>query len=302
MKLAIIDCGTNTFTLNLFQLNPPNNFECIGKERHYIELAEAGIKTIGTAPFNRGVQAFESFKRFMDQHPQTPVIATGTAALRQASNAQDFVTAAYQASGIQIQIISGNKEADLIYQGVRLAAPIGTQPSLIMDIGGGSVEFVLANQEQVLWAKSYPVGVAVLFNAFQDGNPISLAAQQKLSAYLKNATIDLLEQLAAHPIEYLIGASGSFDVIDTLAGHKTANNKFSVIPAAGFQALQQRLVNSTFEERLAMQQVSPTRAKLIVMSVLLTDFVHEQTGRPIMIASDHAMREGLVCEFLAQGQ
>lgn len=299
MKIAIIDCGTNTFTLSLFEVDASKQFKRSLKDRHYVELAEEGMQKIGPKAFQRGLNAFEAFHDLLKSDPETKTIAIGTAALRSASNSSEFLDAVEAVSGIRIQIIAGDREADLIYKGVRSAAPLGPTPSLIMDIGGGSVEFIIANQDQVYWAKSYPVGLAVLFHKFHYSDPIQANQIKDLNAYLEQALFDLLEQLSAHSIEHLIGASGSFDVLDQMNGSKDEAALFGFIEMDSFHKIYQQLVASDYEERLRTENLSSTRAKLIVMSVLLIQFVHQKIKTPNLVVSDHAMREGLVYELLA---
>jgi exopolyphosphatase/guanosine-5'-triphosphate,3'-diphosphate pyrophosphatase len=298
MKIAIIDCGTNTFTLNFFEVGPSNQFTRSLKGRHYVELAEEGINEIGPKAFKRGVDAFQAFHEFLKTEPDTKTIAIGTAALRRASNSNDFLAAVEAISGISIQIIAGDKEADLIYKGVRLAAPLGPIPSLIMDIGGGSVEFIIADQDRVYWAKSYPIGVAVLFKKFHHSDPINNTDSNALNDYLEQTLSDLTEQLSIHSIEHLIGAAGSFDVLDSMNGAKEETALFGFISKASFLSICEQLVNSDYEERLRTENLSSTRAKLIVMSVLLIKFIHQKTKTANLVVSDHAMREGLVYELL----
>lgn len=299
MKIAIIDCGTNTFTLSLFEVNASKKFTRSLKDRHYVELAEEGIDQIGPKAFKRGITAFKAFYAFLKNDPSIKTIAIGTAALRRASNSHEFLEAVEKVSNIRIQIIDGDREANLIYKGVRAAAPLSSTPSLIMDIGGGSVEFIIANQNQVYWAKSYPIGVAVLFKKFHRSDPINLENIKGLNDYLEAQLSGLIEQLSAHSIEHLIGASGSFDVLDHMNGAKAETALFGSIEADDFARICQQLVDSDYEERLRTENLSATRAKLIVMSVLLIKFIHQKVKRPNLVVSDHAMREGLVYELLA---
>lgn len=298
MKIAVIDCGTNTFTLSLFEIDLKGHFKRTFKDRHYVDLAEEGINTIGPKAFQRGVDAFRSFGCFLQDYPNIKTIALGTAALRQASNQATFIEAAKAVSGITIQVIDGAKEASLIYKGVRLAAPLGESPSLIMDIGGGSVEFIIADNQQVYWAKSYPIGVAVLFDQFHQSDPINTMEIQALNQYLEVMLADLVALLPSYPIEYLVGASGSFDVLDNMIGSKEAGQPFGYIDAKDFDVTQKQLIGASFEQRLKMKNLTSTRAKLIVMSVLLIDFIHKKIDTAHLIVSEHAMREGLVYEFL----
>lgn len=296
--ITVIDCGTNTFTLSLFEIKKSGKFKRINKLRHFVELAEEGILAIGPKAFERGLEAFRAFQLFLKDYPDSPVFAMGTAALRRASNGAEFVKAAKAVSGIEISIIDGDREAWLIYKGVEKASPLSSQASLIVDIGGGSVEFIIANNKQLFWAKSYPIGNSVLFKKFHHSDPIADSEIQALEEFLEHELQDLFEVLKQHSIEHLIGASGSFDVLDSLVGLKIKEEYFGYIEMEDFDKLHQWLIKTTLEERLALQKLPPTRAKLIVMSVSLIYFIQKKLQIPRLTASDYALREGVVAEML----
>ncbi|MGH1335092.1 MAG: hypothetical protein ACRBFS_03115 [Aureispira sp.] len=294
MEVAVIDCGTNTFTLNLFQVDEKGQFKRIDNMRHYVELAAEGIDKIGKNAFERGVEAFRAFHHLLQQYPQAQVHALGTAGLRRATNSPAFIQAAKQVSDIKIDIISGEKEARLIYEGVRHAAPLSERPSLIMDIGGGSVEFIIGNQQTLYWAQSYPIGVAVLYERFQKSDPIKAEDKAALKAHLQSILADFIQILTQYKIEHFIGSSGSFNMLDQLAGTRVEGSAHSFINRTAFEAVTQQLVQSNYADRLLIPNLKATRAKLSVMSALLIEFVQEHLPTNQMIVSDHAMREGLL--------
>lgn len=296
--ITVIDCGTNTFTLSLFEIKSPTKFKRINKLRHFVELAEEGIHAIGPKAFARGLEAFKSFHAFLKDYPDSPVFAMGTAALRRAANRDEFIKAVKEVSNIDISIIDGDKEAWLIYKGVERAAPLSEKPSLIMDIGGGSVEFIVANEKELLWAKSYSIGNSVLFEKFHRSNPVATSEIQALETFLKVELQDLFEVLKQYSIEHLIGASGSFDVLDTLVGLKVKEEHYGYIEMDDFDKLHDWLIHTTLEERLALQKLPPTRAKLIVMSVCLIHFIKNKLAVNQLVASDYALREGVIVEIL----
>ncbi len=303
MQVAVIDCGTNTFTLSLFEAKVDGTMQRIDKDRHFVELATEYLDQIGPLAFERALKAFRSFKKFLKRYPNAIVHALGTAALRRASNSDALVQAVHDVSGIEIDIIDGDVEASLIYRGVRQAAPLGATPALIMDIGGGSVEFIIANASQVFWAKSYPIGLAVLYEGFQKSDPLLPEHQKQLKGFLTETLSDLLAILAEHKLEHFIGASGSFDMLEQLTGFRQDGAMHSHIDIGDFLAVGEQLVGSSLDQRLSIPNLKPTRARFSVMSVLLILFIQQQPAlRHLrhLIVSDHAMREGMV-ERILQG-
>src|SRR5205807_1553936 len=104
-------------------------------------------------------------------------------------------------------------EAELIYLGVRQAVKLDMHPVLIMDIGGGSTEFIIANQEKIFWKQSFPLGCSVLKQRFHHHEPIAAAEQVNLVCHLQNELQSLAQQIQNFPVKHLIGASGSFDTL-----------------------------------------------------------------------------------------
>ena len=114
----------------------------------------------------------QHFASILETHQVKKVRAIGTAALRTAQNGSEFIKKTYQLTNIQIELITGAEEALWIFRGVAQAIP-KMGPSLIMDIGGGSVEFILTKENQVTWSQSFPIGVAVLKKQFHHNDPIT---------------------------------------------------------------------------------------------------------------------------------
>ena len=146
--------------------------------------------------------------------------AIGTAALRTASNGQAFVREVEARTGIVVTLISGLEEAQLIHRGVMQALPPGREKKLIMDIGGGSVEFIIAGSKNVFWYDSFPIGVAILFNRFHKSDPIRKEEIIAVRRFLEEQLRPFLLVLEEYSIPDLIGASGAFDTIGEMAPRK----------------------------------------------------------------------------------
>ena len=151
-SIAILDLGTNTFHLLIAEINE-NSPELIFQETIAVKLGEGGMRDgmINVSAFDRGVSAIRQFKTSIDHYGVFQIKAFATSALRSASNSEDFIKKILTETGIKIEIIDGNREAELIFSGVRSAINMKDQSSLIMDIGGGSVEFIICDQDQIFW-------------------------------------------------------------------------------------------------------------------------------------------------------
>ncbi len=297
---AVIDLGTNTFHLLIAEASNSGIFKELYRKRIYIKLAEDGINTIGLAPFDRALNALLSFKNILDQYDVKTVKAIGTAALRTASNGPDFIQKVFKETGIQIQLIPGDREADLIYKGVIQAVPLSKETGLIMDIGGGSVEFILADQDGVKWAQSFPIGVAVLYNKFHKKDPISPSEIDILEKFLEDILAPLFQEILVHKPSILIGASGTFDVLENLLCKEKLTPIHGVVNVSDFYPFFQQQIKTTIQERLAMKDIPNNRAEMIIVALVLIEFILGKTDIKTISVSEYALKEGMLKELISE--
>ena len=157
MKTAIIDLGTNTFNLLIVEGNTT-----LFKTKIAVKLGQGGITKgyIAEAPFQRGFEALKKHLQTIEKYQADRTLAFATSAIRSTRNGVDFVVKVKTELGLHIEVIDGNKEAELIYLGVQQALDLGDSNKLIMDIGGGSTEFVICNKKEIFWKQSFQLGAA----------------------------------------------------------------------------------------------------------------------------------------------
>ena len=304
MRLAVIDTGTNVFHLSIVEKSE-NGFQKVFKNMESVRLGENGITTnaISKKSFERGVAVFKMFKRICDVHQVQKIIATGTAALRLANNANDFLAAVKTETGITIQIISGDDEAKLIWNGVKHALDIGLETSVIIDIGGGSVEFIIGNKADIFWKQSLNIGVTVLIEKYKIADPITATDILNVEAYLNSMLQDVVTACAQYQPKLLIGSSGSFETFASLIGYQfydedvLYNQTSYTYELADYSKIHQQLLNSTQEQRLAMKGMLPMRADMIVMASLVLNFVIKKLNISEMKLATYSLKEGMICNY-----
>lgn len=301
MRVAVLDLGTNTFHLLIAESHDAGGWHFLTRKKIFVKLAEEGIHRIGEAAFGRALDALRVFKAELRTAGVLPaqVRAFGTAALRTADNAPEFLDEAANIIGVRPETIPGEREAELIYKGVRQAVPFPDNRVLIMDIGGGSVEFIIADRREVYWQQSFPVGVAVLRQAFHYNDPITQDEIQLVEDHLETALTDLWQALENFPSPTLVGASGTFDVIDLfLLDAAEKPDLYGIIPVQDFYPLYQKLVESTIAERRAMPKLPDERVEMVVVAVVLIRKVLQKAGTGEIYTSAYAMKEGMLAEML----
>lgn len=279
MRFAVIDLGTNTFHLIIAE-TVNGKFELLYKTNVPVKLGEGRINEniIIPAAFQRGVEALKDFRKTIDKFGVDKLRATATSAVRSANNGQEFVTAVKNEALIDIEIISGDEEAALIYEGVKLSGAI-KNPSLIMDIGGGSIEFILCDTQSLIWKKSYNIGAARLLQQFFKSDPISDNDKNAILYHIQNQLEELFEICEQHQPQTLIGSAGAFETFAELVIRKNKLDKsIDTLKTYDFNyddyiSTTLEIINSTHQQRAEMEGIIPLRVDMIVIAALITNYV-----------------------------
>jgi exopolyphosphatase / guanosine-5'-triphosphate,3'-diphosphate pyrophosphatase len=305
-RLAALDLGTNTFHLLIADVSDAGIQKVVHNEQKHVKLGEGGINkgTIASEAFHRGLEALSVFAKTIEEHHVEVVKAVGTAALRSAINGIEFVEQVKANTGINIQIIDGDYEAQLIYLGVKQSFELSAT-CLIMDIGGGSVEFIIADQSGLKWKKSFPIGAAKLMEKFHHTDPISIADIQSIHRHLDSVLRDLKTAVSEHAPRTLVGSAGAFETFAALCQTKTGGVQFPVDKTFffGIHELKEVLSDiqrSTHAERAINQDILPVRTDMIVVASVLTNYIIDQLAFEEVILSTFALKEGLLLDAFSE--
>ena len=306
MRLAIIDIGTNTFKMMIVDVSDQSEIKLVYKEKIPVKLGEGGINNdvISHSPFLRGLKALKTIKTKLDRNNVDKVMAFATSAIRSADNGKEFVRRAKLEAGIDIEVISGDREAELIYYGVQKALDIGEERSLIMDIGGGSTEFIIADKDKIYWKHSFNLGAARLLEAINPSDPITKSEIKKLKAYLDEKLDLLWSAVELFPLKTLIGSSGSFDSLAEMIYYKFNTEENPLIKTeyhfdlAYFEFIYRSIIESTIEKRFKMKGLAAMRVEMIVVAVVMIKFVFKKLALKKMRLSTYSLKEGVMYEFM----
>lgn len=306
MVFAVIDLGTNTFNLLIAETLPDNTFKRLFNTKVAVKLGEGTINSgyIADAPFQRGISALKKYQQYILDYNVEKEFAFATSAIRSASNGPDFVKAAREEAGISVTVIDGDEEAELIYYGNRMAVNMSENVSLIMDIGGGSTEFILANRDTIFWKKSFKLGAARLLERFKPCDPITDEEIRAFHEYL-NVELQSLREAVKHyqPLE-LIGSSGAFDsVVDLIGGEfdrpliSEAQTEYH-LSLGEYMLISEKIKASTLQERYQMPYLIHMRADMMVISIMLIDHVLKELNLSVFRASTFSLKEGVISKKL----
>jgi exopolyphosphatase/guanosine-5'-triphosphate,3'-diphosphate pyrophosphatase len=309
MRLAIIDIGTNTFNLLIAEVQPQGSYHVIFKTKIAVKLGEGGINKgiIQPAAFQRGIDALKEYHTKTESLHVQVIHAFATSAIRSASNGQDFVKSVFAETGIEIQVITGDREAELIYYGVRNAVKMQETYSLIMDVGGGSTEFIIANKHRIIWKQSFNLGAARLLDAFHESDPITPVEIERLRAHLMKELLPMFDAVSQYPVTELIGSSGSFDSLAEMIAHRfqhlhtlegKTEYKFNLDHS---EDIYQLIVHSTRAQRLKMKGLIEMRVDMIVVSAIFVRLILTELDLGHMRLSTYSLKEGVLWELIHKG-
>jgi exopolyphosphatase/guanosine-5'-triphosphate,3'-diphosphate pyrophosphatase len=291
---AIIDLGTNTFHLLITREK-----ETLHELRRPVRLGQGGINQgrITEEAIERACQCLTDYKQVAVDYGVSKIIAIGTSALRNAKNANHFVSEIFRTTGIDIQIISGEQEAELIYQGVRSGMDLGSNHSLIVDIGGGSVEFIIANRTEIFWKQSFEVGGQRLIERFHVSDPIRSEEIIAINQYLDDALGQLKAAMRKYTPDVLVGSSGSFDTLSEIyCMHQQIPYKpdgESPITMDFLFATMESILEKDRYARMQIPGMIELRVDLIVVGAVLIKKLFEMWNFSDVRVSSYSLKEGV---------
>lgn len=303
-KAAIIDMGTNTFHLLLVEITK-DGFRTLYKEKIPVKIGQQGISenTIHPDASKRAHHTLGHFRNLIDGEGIKNIYAFATSAVRNAQNGSEFVEEIKKQHGINVNVIDGDQEAHLIYEGIRFSGSLNDENSLMMDIGGGSVEFIIGNEEEALWKQSFEIGGQRLLDLFHYHDPILAEEVIKLTSYLKERLTPLIVALETYRPKRLVGASGTFDTLTdmylaSLHISKAKSQKVFHLPRNEFERLAQKLVTLNKKERLKIPGMIPMRVDMIVVASCLIEFILQYVDTPELVCSNYALKEGVIANLI----
>ncbi|MFD2569835.1 phosphatase [Spirosoma soli] len=309
MKQAIIDLGTNTFHLFIAE-KKADTYHTLFRESRPAKIGQAGINqgVITEEAIGRALGVLTYFRQVLDSHHIAPdqVVAIGTSAIRVAKNQAAFIDRVQQATGIPIRVIDGAQEAEYIYQGVRAAGALTDTMALVMDIGGGSVEFILGNQTRIFWKQSFEIGGQRLRERFMTGDPISPASIRRLHDFFQEQLVPLANAVHQYQPVMLAGSSGSFDTLVDMwymheRGHLPSPDQTTFeLPVAEFYRAYKLLITRNHAERMQLPGMIELRVDMIVVAVCLIDYVLKTYGIRQIKTSTYSLKEGVLATMTEQ--
>ena len=304
--LAAIDVGTNSIHLVVARPAGNRRFEILEREKEVVRLGRGSsdMKTLAPDAIDRGVDALQRMRRIADAHGAA-VMAVATSAIREASNRDEFLARARDDAGVDVQVISGAEEARLIHLGVLQAVPAFDRRLLLVDIGGGSTEFLVGHGGEVLAARSLKLGAIRLTERFFSGDRIRPSQIDECRQYVRAFLAPVARDVRRLGFEVAVGSSGTITNIAQMvalrrggSAQDASNLEFS---ADELHEVVEAVVGAdTAKARGRIPGLDGNRVDIIVGGALLLEQAFGELRIGAMVVSDYALREGVLLDVLQQ--
>jgi exopolyphosphatase/guanosine-5'-triphosphate,3'-diphosphate pyrophosphatase len=302
MKAAILDLGTNVYNLLIAEIQKNSCIiQKVVKEPSFTGAGGFSNPSISPEAAENSLYAIKRIMREIEKEKGVEIVkAFATSVFRDASNGRDFADEIKKVSGIDVEIITGEREAELIYKGVRESILIYDEKVLICDIGGGSNELIIAGKNDIYWLKSFNLGVVRLREMFNKTDPIGPGEVSALQQYLRKELKPLTEACLKYHPRLMIGTSGSFDTLrDILCPDNDGALPAMELEIPALKKLHEKLLASTREERMKIHGMSPFRVDYIVTGSIFIQEVIKCCSITGLWQSAYSLKEGYMAELAA---
>lgn len=303
MVHAAIDLGTNSFHLLVARLEADGRFDVVAKEKENVRLGSGSGDMSELTPdaIERGIQTLRRFRQVADSFG-AQVSAVATSALREAANRSVFVTRARDEAGVDVDVVSGVEEARLIHLGVIQALPLFDEQILVVDIGGGSTEFLVGRGQDVRSAHSTKLGAIRLTDRFFPKGVVSKGAAAECRTHVRSFLVPTIRRVREYRPFIAVGSSGTINTVARMVVAKRGGDPDA--PTNGVTFTRDELggvVSDVLSAkrpagRADLAGLDERRQDIIVAGAVLLEQILEGLAIDEMTVSEAALREGILLD------
>jgi exopolyphosphatase/guanosine-5'-triphosphate,3'-diphosphate pyrophosphatase len=303
--ISIIDLGTNTFNILITEVEENGSWKPVFRNSMPVKLGRGGINrhAIAQDRFIRGLDTMMIYAQTLKNYGCEEVYAYATAAVREAVNGTNFVDEVLKKSGVKVTVIDGLVEAELIHRGVVQTIHDKSATSLIMDIGGGSTEFILSRNGNILWKESFPLGVSRISEVLELPDPLGKEGESQLKKLLRESLEPLMMACKDVKVDALVGASGSFNTMAAILLNRNGavaeeGHLATIFKIDEFRTFMHQILSMRYEQRLAIKGMHPMRADTLHISAFFVNYILKELNIEHLFQSTYALKEGALQRLL----
>ncbi|AIQ96644.1 Ppx/GppA phosphatase family protein [Prochlorococcus sp. MIT 0801] len=310
-RVATIDIGTNSTHLLIAKLERKlNTFSIELAEKSTTRLGERDPQTgeLTSLAMNRAFSTLTRFKDLSESYKVESLIIAATSAVREAPNGKKFISEIKKKIGLDVELISGAEEARLIYLGVLSGMQFENKPHLVLDIGGGSTELILADSAEARALTSTKIGAVRLQREFIKKDPISSQTELFLRSFIRGSMESAIDKVSKRievgETPVLVATSGTAMAIGALLANKENHIQSKLqgykIQKNNLDVIISQLIKMTPSERSQLSSLSERRSEIIVPGALILQTIMTMVNVNEIILSERALREGLVVDWMCR--
>lgn len=297
MRVAAIDCGTNSIRLLIADIDR-DNFREVSRDMEIVRLGQGVDKTGEFHPdaIARTLAAVDKYANEIARRGVTKIRFCATSATRDAKNRSLFVEGVRQRLGVEPEVISGTQEAELSFLGATKDLPDALAPFLVIDIGGGSTEFVLGTRK-VLAARSVNIGCVRMSERHFVKDPVSSHEIEAARADIQSAIAEAAKDVDIKAAKTLVAVAGTATTVAAAALELASYDRYAIhlsrISAEKSAKVSQMFLSMTRQERASLGYMHPGRVDVIAAGALVLSEIMKATGAQEFIASESDILDGI---------
>ena len=302
LRIAAIDVGSNSLHMVVAQADPDGSLTTLWRMKEMVGLGRISFpsKRLSADAMERAMATLRRFQQAARARGCEKILAVATSAVREAENGGDFLRRARRELGVTVKVVSAKDEARLIYLGVRHAADLSTRPHFILDIGGGSVEFIVGDKTKPLLLESRKLGAARMTAQFVKTDPISPEDLKALSTHFEKELSPVCESVLALKPVAALGTSGTLENLSAMCAAADKNEPNGVIERDALSRLLTKLIESRAKDRATMQGLDDQRKDQILAGALLVSELLRRLNLNEIRVCKSALREGILLDYLSR--
>ncbi len=304
-RVAAIDIGTNSVHMIVAELRK-RTYRVVDKEKEMVQL---GLGSLDGAPLNddaieRAVTALRKMVEVARGWKVDEIVAVATSAVREAPNRREFLRRVRDDVGIRVRVISGEEEADYIYRAIRSAVDLDGSTALCLDIGGGSVEFIVGTASEIFFTASEPLGALRLAQRFRLEDKPAATDVEACRQFIRQHVKRLHKRIRPLGIDVAIGTSGTIQALANLvvAAEDSSGSALRALPREGVDTIVDTLCNTSARERIDRLTLDEKRAHNIVAGAIVLQEIMKALDIASLLACPVAIREGIIESRLTESR
>ncbi len=306
-KLAVIDIGTNSIHMVLAEILPDASFKILDRFKDVTRLGNGvfATKRLSDDTMTRALEVLKTLVTLARNKGFERIVAVATSAVREAQNGGDFVALIMEQTGLRVRVISGTEEARLIFLGVKNSIALPDGPTLVVDIGGGSVELVVGNRDGLIHGKSLKLGAIRLAEQCLPKTPPSESMMRDLEMVVLTHLRDALSSFKIKKFHTLVATSGMAGNVGEVVhlrqtGRPLPQHNLATVLLKDIRSLEAELARSSVKARLAIPGLDPKRIDTLLPAAVVLRCLSELSGLNEVTLCDKAIREGVIYDFIVR--